>query len=94
MLSWFDLVQLFATLWSVAHQDPLSMEAPNKNVGVGCLDGTTDNFRVKDLQAEERPVEAKTETAQEKQKRRRQGGVGTGFSGSENTTRDPGDTIS
>ena len=40
MLSHFSDVQLFATLWTVAHQVPLSMEFPwnfpGKNTGVGC----------------------------------------------------------
>ena len=29
-------VPLFATPWTVAYQDPLSMEFPGKNTGVGC----------------------------------------------------------
>ena len=29
-------VRLFATLWTVAHQAPLSMGFPGKNTGVGC----------------------------------------------------------
>ena len=29
-------VQLFATLWTVAHQAPLSMDSLGKNTGVGC----------------------------------------------------------
>ena len=29
-------VRLFATPWSVTHQDPLSMEFSGKNTGVGC----------------------------------------------------------
>ena len=29
-------VRFFATPWTVAHQDPLSMESPGKNTGLGC----------------------------------------------------------
>ena len=29
-------VQLFATLWTTAHQAPLSCNFPGKNIGVGC----------------------------------------------------------
>ena len=29
-------VRLFVTLWTVAHQAPLSMDFPGKNIGVGC----------------------------------------------------------
>ena len=36
LLSRFSPVQLFATAWTVAHQDPLSMDSPGKNTGVGC----------------------------------------------------------
>ena len=36
MLSHFSHVQPFATLWTVAHQAPLSMGSPGKNPGVGC----------------------------------------------------------
>ena len=36
MLSRLSYVQLFATLWTVAHQAPLSMRFPGKNTGVGC----------------------------------------------------------
>ena len=36
MLSRFSHVQLFATLWTVACQAPLSMAFPGKNTGVGC----------------------------------------------------------
>ena len=32
----FSHVWLFATLWTVAHQTPLSMDSPGKNTGVGC----------------------------------------------------------
>ena len=35
VLSHFSHVQLFATLWTVVRQAPLSME-PGKNTGVGC----------------------------------------------------------
>ena len=35
-LSHFSHVQPFATLWTVAHQAPLSMGSPGKNPGVGC----------------------------------------------------------
>ena len=31
----FSRVCLFATLWAVAHQAPLSMDSPGKNTGVG-----------------------------------------------------------
>ena len=36
MLSCFSGVQVFRTLWTVAHQAPLFMEYPGKNTGVGC----------------------------------------------------------
>ena len=37
MLSHFShCVQLFATLWTIAHQAPLSMGFSGKNMGVGC----------------------------------------------------------
>ena len=32
----YSRVQLFATLWTIAHQAPLSMGFPGKNTGVGC----------------------------------------------------------
>ena len=34
--SHFSRVQLFATLWTMAHQTPLSMGFFSKNTGVGC----------------------------------------------------------
>ena len=36
MLSCLSHVQLFATPWIVAHQAPLSIGFPGKNIGVGC----------------------------------------------------------
>ena len=36
MLTRFSHVQLCVTLWTVAHQPPLSMGPPSKNTGVGC----------------------------------------------------------
>ena len=37
VLSRFSCVQLFATLWTVAHQAPLVHgDSPGKNTGVGC----------------------------------------------------------
>ena len=37
MLSHFSCAQLFATLWTIAHQTPLCpWNAPGKNTGVGC----------------------------------------------------------
>ena len=36
VLSCFSRVQLLATLWTVAHQAPLSMGFSGKNTGVGC----------------------------------------------------------
>ena len=36
LLSHFGCVQLFVTPWTVAHQAPLSMDFPGKNVEVGC----------------------------------------------------------
>ena len=36
VLCHFSCVCLFATLWTVAHQAPLSMAFPGKNTGVGC----------------------------------------------------------
>ena len=35
MLSHFSCVWLFVTLWTIAHQAPLSMDSPGKNTGVG-----------------------------------------------------------
>ena len=35
-LSCFSHVRLFATLWTVTHQAPLSLDFPGKNTGVGC----------------------------------------------------------
>ena len=35
-LSLFSCVQLLATLWTAAHQAPLSRNSPGKNTGVGC----------------------------------------------------------
>ena len=36
MVSHFSHVWLLVTLWTVAHQAPLSMGFPGKNTGVGC----------------------------------------------------------
>ena len=36
VLSSFSHVKLFVTLWAVSHQDPLSIDSPGKNIGVGC----------------------------------------------------------
>ena len=36
MLSHFSHARLFAVLWTIAHQAPLSMDSPGKNTGVGC----------------------------------------------------------
>ena len=36
VLSHFSHIQLFVTLWTVAHQAPLSRGFPGKNTGVGC----------------------------------------------------------
>ena len=36
VLSRFSHVQLFATLWTVAHQAPCLWDSPGKNTGVGC----------------------------------------------------------
>ena len=36
MLSHFSHVQRFATLWTVAHQPPLSMDSLGKYTGVSC----------------------------------------------------------
>ena len=36
MLSRFSRIRFFATLWTVAHQAPLSWHSPGKNNGVGC----------------------------------------------------------
>ena len=36
VLSCFSHVQLFATLWTVALQAPLSWDSPGKNTRVGC----------------------------------------------------------
>ena len=36
MLSHFSHVQLFVTLWTVAHQALCSWDSPGKNTGAGC----------------------------------------------------------
>ena len=36
VLSHFSCVWLFVTLWTVAHQAPLSMDSPGKSTGIGC----------------------------------------------------------
>ena len=36
MLSRFSCVRFFVTLWTIAHQAPMSMDSPGKNAGVGC----------------------------------------------------------
>ena len=36
MLNHFSHALLFVTLWTVAHQAPLSKDSPGKNTGVGC----------------------------------------------------------
>ena len=36
LLSRFSPIWLFATLWTVAHQVPLSVDSLGKNTGVGC----------------------------------------------------------
>ena len=36
MLGGFRCVRFFVTLWTVAHQAPLSWDSPGKNTGVGC----------------------------------------------------------
>ena len=36
VLSQFSHVQLFATLWTVAHETPLPWDSPGKNTGLGC----------------------------------------------------------
>ena len=36
VLSRFSCVRLCVTLWSVAHQAPLSRDSPGRNTGVGC----------------------------------------------------------
>lgn len=73
MLSWFDLVPSLQPcgVWpwgSSVHG------LPNKNVGVGCLGGTTDNFRVKDLQAEEDQWKPKLRPLKKGNKAERGGG--------------------
>ena len=35
MLSHFSSVCLFVTLWTIAHQAPLSKDSPGKNTGMG-----------------------------------------------------------
>ena len=45
-------VQLFVTLWTIAHQAPQSMDSPGKNTGVGChflLQEYTEELYKKDL---------------------------------------------
>ena len=34
VLSHFSRAQFFAILWTVAHQAPLSLDSPGKNIGV------------------------------------------------------------
>ena len=41
LLSRFSRVPLFVTPWTVAHQPPLSMGFPSKNIGVGFPDKNT-----------------------------------------------------
>ena len=41
LLSCFSHVPLFVTPWTVAHQPPLSMGFPGKNIGVGFPDKNT-----------------------------------------------------
>ena len=36
VLSHFSRAQLFAPIWTTAHQASLSMPSPGKNTGVGC----------------------------------------------------------
>ena len=36
VLSFLSCVQLFATLWTIAHQAPWSWDFPGKNTGVSC----------------------------------------------------------
>ena len=36
VLSYFSHIWLSATLWTIDHQAPLSMNSPGKNTGVGC----------------------------------------------------------
>ena len=36
VLSYFNCDSVFATLWTIAHQVPLSMGSPGKNTGVSC----------------------------------------------------------
>ena len=36
MLGRFRCVRFFVTLWTVAHQAPLSWDSPGKNTGMGC----------------------------------------------------------
>ena len=36
VLNHFRCVRLFVTLWTVAHQAPLFMDSPGKNIEVGC----------------------------------------------------------
>ena len=36
MLTHFSHARLFVTLWTVAHQAPLSRDSPGKNTAVGC----------------------------------------------------------
>ena len=36
MLSYFSHRRLFVTLWTTAHQAPLTLNSPGKNTGVGC----------------------------------------------------------
>ena len=40
VLSCFSCVWLFATLWTIAHQSPVSWDSPGKNSGVGSFHHT------------------------------------------------------
>ena len=48
MQSHFSRVQLFATLWTIAHQAPLSMGFPSKNSGVSCWSFSRGSSRPRD----------------------------------------------
>ena len=47
-LSHFFPVRLFETLWTIAHQTPLSMHSSGKNTRVGCMPSSRGSSRPRD----------------------------------------------
>ena len=48
MLICFRCVQLFVTLWTIAHQTPLFMGSPVRNTGVGCMPSSSGSYWPRD----------------------------------------------